>query len=449
VTLSIRARLALVCAALIGAMVVGLGAVVYLRLEADLRAAADDGLVTRADELINQPVTGDTIDIGPSDVGDIFAQVVAADGRVVATTPGLEGDVVTASDLATVDQGPIRETVVQAGGEPLLSRVLAVRQDDGTFLVLGVAFDDQREALDRLLGLLIVVAPLAAALAAMVGWLVAAAALRPVERMRRESEAISGSEPNRRLEVPATRDELAELGASLNRMLDRLEAALLRERRFVDDASHELRTPLANLKVELELALRRSRTPDELQAALRSAAVETDRLTSLAEDLLVLARAADGRLPIRRDEIELGPLVDDVVRRFSGRAEARGITMATTVDRDRRARVDEARVRQALGNLIENALIHTPRGGRITVGLTDADGSLSIAVVDTGEGFPAGFLEHAFEPFSRADAARSPDGGGTGLGLAIVRVVAEGHGGSVEARNNPGGGATVELTLPA
>jgi signal transduction histidine kinase len=267
--------------------------------------------------------------------------------------------------------------------------------------------------------------------------------------MRRESEAISGSEPNRRLEVPATRDELAELGASLNRMLDRLEAALLRERRFVDDASHELRTPLANLKVELELALRRSRTPDELQAALRSAAVETDRLTSLAEDLLVLARAADGRLPIRRDEIELGPLVDDVVRRFSGRAEARGITMATTVDRDRTARVDEARVRQALGNLIENALIHTPRGGRITVGLTDADGSLSIAVVDTGEGFPAGFLEHAFEPFSRADAARSPDGGGTGLGLAIVRVVAEGHGGSVEARNNPGGGATVELTLPA
>ena len=449
VTLTIRARLALVCAALVGAMVVGLGAIVYLRLEADLRAAADDGLVTRAEELISQPVTGDTIDIGPSDVGDIFAQIMSADGRVVATTPGLEGDVLAPSDLATTSGESIRETVVQAGGEPLLSRVLAARQADGTILILGVAFDDQREALDRLLGLLVVVAPLAAALAAMVGWVVAAAALRPVERMRRESEAISGSEPSRRLEVPATRDELAELGASLNRMLDRLEAALLRERRFVDDASHELRTPLANLKVELELALRRSRTPDELQAALRSAAVETDRLTSLAEDLLVLARAADGRLPIRREEIDLGPLVGDVTRRFAGRAEARGITMETSVDRDGTARVDEARVRQALGNLIENALVHTPPGGRITVGLTHADGSVSIAVADTGAGFPVGFVEHAFEPFSRADAARSPDGGGTGLGLAIVRVVAEGHGGSVEARNNPGGGATVELTLPA
>ena len=278
-TLSIRARLALVCAVLVGAMVVGLGATVYLRLEADLRAAADDGLVTRAEELVNQPVTGDTIDIGPSDVGDIFAQVLAADGRVIATTPGLEGDAFPPSDLALVSGDSIRETVVQAGGEALLSRVLAARQRDGTLLILGVAFDDQREALDRLLGLLVVVAPLAAALAALVGWVVAATALRPVERMRLESEAISGSEPSRRLEVPATRDELAELGASLNRMLDRLEAALQRERRFVDDASHELRTPLANLKVELELALRRSRTPDELQAALRSAAVETDRLT--------------------------------------------------------------------------------------------------------------------------------------------------------------------------
>ena len=312
-----------------------------------------------------------------------------------------------------------------------------------------MAFDDQREALDRLLGLLVVVAPLAATLAAVVGWVVAAAALRPVARMRRESEAISGSEPSRRLDVPATRDELAELGASLNRMLDRLEAALQRERRFVDDASHELRTPLANLKVELELALRRSRTPDELEAALRSAAVETDRLTSLAEDLLVLARAADGRLPIRRNDVELGPLVGDVVKRFAGRADERGIALATSGHLDGTARVDEARLRQALGNLIENALIHTPPGGRITVGLTRSDGSVLIAVADTGDGFPPGFLDHAFEPFSRADAARSLDRGGTGLGLAIVRVVAEGHGGSVEARNTPGGGATVELTLPA
>src|SRR6185295_13615490 len=134
-------------------------------------------------------------------------------------------------------------------------------------------------------------------------------------------------------------------------------------------------------------------------------------------------------------------LIEDVAKRFAGRAEARGIALATTLDPDGTARVDDARVRQALGNLIENAIGHTPPGGRITVGLARSDGSVSIAVADTGEGFPPGFLEHAFEPFSRADAARSSADGGTGLGLAIVRVVAEGHGGSVEGRNNAGGGA--------
>jgi heavy metal sensor kinase len=448
-SLSIRARLALVCATLVGALVVALGAIVYLRLEADLRAAADDNLTSRASDLADAPVRGGTLDIGSSDVGDIYAQVVAADGRVLATSPGFTGQILAGADLADAGSEPIRELTVEVAGEPLVSRVLAAPRPDGTILVLGAAFDDQREALDRLLQLLLVLVPVAGALAAAVGWVVAGAALRPVDRMRRESEAISGSEPGRRLEVPATRDELAALGASLNRMLDRLEAALARERRFVDDASHELRTPLANLRIELELALRRSRTPDELEAALRSAAVETDRLTSLAEDLLVLARAADGRLPVRREETQLGGLVAEVAAGFAGRAEAVGVELTTTVHRDGAARVDEARVRQALGNLIDNALLHTPSGGRVHVELTRIAGAVSLAVADTGDGFPADFLERAFEPFSRADAARSRDDGGTGLGLAIVRVIADGHGGSVEARNNPGGGATVELRLPA
>jgi two-component system OmpR family sensor kinase len=448
--MTIRARLALVCAVLVGAMVVGLGAMVYLRLEADLRAVADDGLAGRAEQLADEPVTGATIEIGPSDVGDIFAQVVSAEGLVIATTPGLGPAALAPSDRATVASEPVREIVVEADGEPLLARVLSEPQADGSILVLGVAFDDQREALDRLLALLLVVTPIAAAFAALVGWVVAAAALRPVDRMRRESEAISGSEANRRLEVSGTGDELAQLGRSLNRMLDRLEAALVRERRFVDDASHELRTPLANLKVELELALRRSRTHDELQAALRSAAVETDRLTLLAEDLLVLARATDGQLPIRREATELAGLIGDETARFSLRAEAKGITLATAVNGAvGTVQVDAARLRQAVGNLIENAMVHTPPGGRVTVGVTRSPKAVVIAVTDTGEGFPASFLAHAFEPFSRADAARSRDDGGTGLGLTIVRVVAEVHGGSVEARNNPGGGATVELTLPA
>ena len=249
--------------------------------------------------------------------------------------------------------------------------------------------------------------------------------------------------------MPATGDELARLGESLNRMLGRLHEAVERERRFVGDASHELRTPLANLKAELELALRRDRTPDELIGALRSAAEETDRLTSLAEDLLVLARSEGSRLPVRREALDVARLVRETVASFAGRALELGVSVATTgADNELGAELDPARVRQALGNVIDNALRHTPRGGRVGVDLRVEGDALMIEVADTGSGFDPTFLERALEPFSRSDEARSRTHGGAGLGLAIVRAVADAHGGSVEAGNRPDGGASVTIRVP-
>jgi heavy metal sensor kinase len=314
--------------------------------------------------------------------------------------------------------------------------------------VVGASLEDQQEAVGRLLALLLIGGPVGVVLASGVGWLVAGGALRPVERLRVEAEAVSGSEPGRRLPVPNTRDELARLGESLNRMLGRLEAAVERERRFVGDASHELRTPLANLKAELDLALRRARAPDELVLALRSAAEETDRLARLAEDLLVLARADGGRLTVRREDLDAGRLVRDTVASFAGRAAGLGISITPVIQDGVHAEIDPARVRQALGNLIDNALRHTPSGGRVVVELVRRDGSMTIDVADTGEGFEPAFLHRAFDPFSRSDAARSRTDGGAGLGLAIVGAVAEAHGGSVHARNQPEGGASVVMTLP-
>jgi signal transduction histidine kinase len=232
-------------------------------------------------------------------------------------------------------------------------------------------------------------------------------------------------------------------------MLGRLEDAVQRERRFVGDASHELRTPLANLKAELDLALRRARTPEEQLAALRSASEETQRLAALAEDLLVLARADGGRLPVRREDLDLAGLVEDTVDSFAGRASDRGISLEARVHDPARARVDRARIRQAVGNLVDNSLRHTPTGGRVTVELARRDGAVAIEVADTGDGFPPSFLPRAFESFSRADDARARSEGGTGLGLAIVRAVAEAHGGSVQAVNRPEGGAVVTLRIPA
>ena len=232
-------------------------------------------------------------------------------------------------------------------------------------------------------------------------------------------------------------------------MLARLEEAVERERRFVGDASHELRTPLANLKAELELALRRSRTPEELTVALRSAAEETDRLARLAEDLLVLARAEGGRLPVRRENVDVASLVREVVGSFARPASEREVSIAPHVQYRLRARVDPRRLHQAIGNLLDNALRHTPPGGTVTVDLERRNGVVSILVADSGEGFSESFLPLALEPFSRADSGRARNDGGTGLGLAIVWAIAEGHGGSIELGNRPNGGAHVILRIPA
>ncbi|MGQ0669890.1 MAG: sensor histidine kinase, partial [Actinomycetota bacterium] len=187
----------------------------------------------------------------------------------------------------------------------------------------------------------------------------------------------------------------------------------------------------------------------ELEAALRSAAEESERVSRLAEDLLVLARYDRGKLSVRRGPVELSELVSGVVERFASRAAERGIAIEPDVPAGAVARVDRLRLEQAVSNVLDNALRHTPPGG--TVGILaarDAD-VLVLQITDTGAGFSPEFLPRAFEPFSRTDGARGRNRGGTGLGLAIVRAVTEAHGGSVEARNREQGGASVTLRLPA
>ena len=293
--------------------------------------------------------------------------------------------------------------------------------------------------------ILAVAGPIAIALASLGGWALAGAALRPVERMRREAAAISISEPGRRLPVPDTGDEVAELGATLNAMLDRLQDSLEHERRFVAEASHELRTPLSILKAELDLALSRARTPDELEAALRSASEEADRLASLCEALLAFA-TAEGTLPLRRTETRLDRLLGEVGAAFTSRAEASGVTIEVDAPAVS-AWVDPVRLRQAVDNVMANALDRTPRGGCVRVRAEAVDGVVRLVFDDSGQGFPPAFVERAFEPFARADAERADRPEGSGLGLAITRAVVAAHGGSASAENRAGGGARVTLTL--
>ena len=362
----IRWRLVLVFTLVMAAVLVATGGFLYLRLGAALDETIDRGLRSRADDvaaLVRQAGSGLSGDAASrlAERGESFAQVLSSDGAIVDSTPQL-GDTpqLSPADVSRAANGTLWvDSAVPGQDEP--ARLLATpidAQGARLVIVVGASLESRGEALESLLTQLLIGGPLALLLSALAAYWLAAAALRPVESMRREAEAVSAVEPGRRLPLPAAQDEVRRLGETLNGMLARLEAAFTRERRFVADASHELRTPLAALRMELELALRRRRTEEELERALRSAAEETERLAQLAEDLLVLARANGGRLPVHRELLEAGELLAGVQERYAARAHDAGRELEVRADEGLELHVDRLRAEQALGNLVENALQH-------------------------------------------------------------------------------------------
>jgi two-component system OmpR family sensor kinase len=276
----------------------------------------------------------------------------------------------------------------------------------------------------------------------------AGAALSPVERMRREVAALSAQDSAAGVQVPRTGDELASLAGTMNDLLARLHEALARQRGFVADASHELRTPLAVLGAELELAGRPGRSREDLVHAVASAEDEVARLTRLTNDLLLLASSDEGRLPVRPAPTQVRELLQRSTERVAARAAQAHLRCIVDAPPGLVAQIDEDRVRQAVDNLIDNALRFAPAGTEIAISARPSGTGLVIEVVDAGPGFPADFLPHAFERFRRPDTGRARSHGGAGLGLAIVAAVAAAHGGHAAARNGPAGGAVVRIEFP-
>jgi signal transduction histidine kinase len=235
----------------------------------------------------------------------------------------------------------------------------------------------------------------------------------------------------------------------MNDLLTRLQGALARERAFVADAGHELRTPLAVLRTELELADRPQRSLDDLREAIRNAAIETDRLARLSEQLLFLARRDDERGRRVRDVEPLMPLLRRSAEAFRARAADRDVTLDVSGDDGIAAPFEPDDVRRAIDNLLDNALRFAPAGSGVRVYARRDRSHVAIEVLDEGPGFTDEFLPHAFERFRRSDDARSRTEGGSGLGLAIVLAVAREHGGTASAANRPEGGAIVRFQLPA
>jgi two-component system OmpR family sensor kinase len=411
--LPVRWQVTLAFAAALAVVLLAVGAFVYLRFEAELTSTVDTGLETRAAEVTALRRSGGSLDAAraPALVDDeeSFAQVVSARGEVLDATRGAVRVRLTRAELRDAATGPVffERASGTLDGEP--ARLLAVPAGTrGEVVVVGASLDDRQEALASLLALMAAGFGAALLLASVAGYWVAGIAQR------------------------LTRLERARAAE---------QAAVARERRFIADASHELRTPLTTLKSELDVALQRERSAEELRAALASAHEEADRLVALAEDLLVLSRADEGELPIAREPLDVRTLLADVTERRGGgtRPEIRVDAPPDLVlDADRPA------LERAVGNLVDNALVHG--GGPIDVSAVDGAGAVRIAVRDHGPGFPPGFADRAFERFARPDAGRS--GGGAGLGLAIVDAIVRAHGGSVVA-SAADPGARVEIVLPA
>ena len=446
--ISLRLRLTLAFTLVLALVLAAMGFVVYRQLGRSLMSTVDQNLRRQAAEAESRVKAARPLVDQDAGEGGTLGQLLDSRGRVVRSTPSGLKPLVGTSRLRPAGAPEKLFQLDPIPGRDGEWRVLAVPVESSgrpLTLVLARSIASREEALDHLLTDFLVAGPLLLLLASLAGYGLAAAALRPVEAMRLRAEAISAATPGRRLPVPASGDEISRLASTLNDMLGRLEAAFAHERRFVADASHELRTPLALLRTELELALRRPRSASELERAVRSAAEETERLSQLAEDLLLIARSDQGRLPIRRTHVPAADVLEAVAQRFARRAKDHGQTVVVEPG-ELELDADPVRLEQALANLVDNALAHDAGSVRLSA-RPGIDGLVELHVTDDGPGFPEGFVAHAFDRFTRADEARGR--GGTGLGLAIVDLIAQAHGGSAGAANRAEGGADVWLAVPA
>lgn len=304
----------------------------------------------------------------------------------------------------------------------------------------------------RLLLVILLVAPLGILASSALAYVLAGKTLQPVDSLVDEVEAISdGRSLHRRLAVPATTDELFRLATTLNAMLARLETSFLALRRFTADASHELKTPLTVLRSGIERAITHPKVNPEVMEVLEETLLEVKRMTELVDSLLTLARADEGRAPLHLERVELRDILAEVAETANILSEQSAVSISVvTPDRPVTLSIDRNRIRQLLMNLLTNAIKYTAAGGEVSVDAKRESGDVVIRVRDTGIGIAPGELPHVFDRFWRADPARSRSGqrSGSGLGLAICKWIAEAHGGSIHVQSKPGRGTTMTVVLP-
>jgi signal transduction histidine kinase len=371
---------------------------------------------------------------------DLLIQLVDAGGQVVAASPQLADR----PALARLRPGESASVDVPFDDDRFLTVAATAKSPAGHLTVLvGRSLGTVSDSTQAAAGLLALGLPVMLLVVAGTTWRVVGRALAPVDAIRREVDEISGIELHRRVPDPPGTDEIARLALTMNRMLDRLQQARDRQRRFVSDASHELRSPLAVIRQYAEVAAAHPGriAVDDLAGTVLA---ETARMQRLVDDLLLLARADERTLRLRRRAVDLDDLVFDEAQRLRATTRPRIDTTAVSAGR---VDGDAEALRRVLRNLADNAAHHAR--ARIAFSLTEQDGWVRLDVDDDGPGIPPSDRERVFERFVRLDDARTRDGDGAGLGLAIVAELVAAHDGGATVADSPLGGTRVALRLPA
>jgi signal transduction histidine kinase len=372
-----------------------------------------------------------------------FVPILDAAGEVAASSPNIQGEPAVTTFAPAPSRTAARTVdVLPVGDSPF--RVVAVTagtQTNPLSVYVGSSLEPVDDAVQNLTLALSLGAPSLLALVLGLTWLAVGRALRPVEQIRSEVDSISERNLHRRVPQPPERDEIGRLAATMNHMLDRLDDAAARKRRFLADASHELRSPLATMRSQLEVDLAHPDQADR-QATESALLEETLHMQRLVDDLLDLAHLDEQPEPARREVLDIDEVVLAEVRRISTRGkvivDARQVSAAQTIG-------DPDSLGRAVRNLLDNAERHAHR--TVTVAVAAADGSVRIVVSDDGPGVAAGDRERIFDRFARADSSRSRNDGGRGLGLAIARDIAAAHGGTLRLVDADRG-ASFAIELP-
>ncbi len=323
-------------------------------------------------------------------------------------------------------------------------------QDGRTYTAqAGYLLDRVSRSLGTFRGICAVALAVAGIVAFWGGRIVAGRSLRPVQVIIGKAERITADALGERIPLSGTGDELDRLAETLNAMLNRIEQYVARLKQFTADASHELRSPLAALRGNAEVVLSATRSKDELREVIQESIEQYDRLGRIAEDLLLLARADAGELSLERTVMQLDKAISDVIDLYRPLAEDEGVELKFTCSGPVRVHADDARMRQLVGNLLDNAIKYSGRGKSVSVAATAENGAVEMTVADDGPGIPPDDLSRVFDRFYRVDRSRSRQRTpGVGLGLAICRTIVEAHGGSIHIDSAPGTGTRVTARLP-